>query len=562
MAVRTRIEISYNRGEEGFSASDVQLPIVLGFGLHHAWMFSTLFTDEKTFTGMEAGMSYFAGLYFTISLVVFVASLTAHALAERRIRDRFCARRTIVISSVVLALSTATVVTSAVPGPIGTASFIIGSTLSGVSSSCLILLWGHVFADCDIPSIVINTVLAFAAGIAFCSLVVHRLPYPYYILLAAALPLAEGVLLCRATASMRTVASDDTFVPQCLPIRKAAFVRRTCAPAIILGVATGFVGQSSLRTVLAGTNPDDQIVVVAAACLTALLIIVCVFLTQTQRLNFLYRPLLPISAIALLLIPQLARDALFTHLVLILGFLFLETLLWVTPSEISSRYRISPLFTFGLFRGCLAAGTLCVDFAQRWYTTHVGGTLVLTDFSIVAIALVALVCGYVLLPQERDMAALAISPALDEQDAPADEQITGVEPNVEHGSSPTSPASGTAPASEQADAPSSSKRSATASPTKEEASSDSERKGGRFVQRCQAIADHYLLTKKETEVLFLLAKGRNAAAIQEHLVVSENTVRTHMRHIYRKLDVHTQQEIIDLVDGKRGRAHDSQTEQG
>lgn len=551
MAVRTRIEISYNRGEEGFSASDIQLPIVLGFGLHHAWMFSTLFTDEKTFAGTEAGMSYFAGLYFTISLVVFVVSLMVHALAEKRIREWFCARRTIVLSSAGLALSTATVVTSAVPGPIGTASFLIGSTLSGVSSSCLILLWGHVFADCDIPSIVINTVLAFAAGVAFCSLVVHRLSYPYYILLAAALPLAEGLLLCRATAPMRTAASDDTFIPQCLPIRKAAFARRTCAPAIVLGVATGFVGQSSLRAVLAGANPDDQIVVVAAACLTALLIIVCVFLTQTQRLNFLYRPLLPISAIALLLIPQLARDALFTHLVLILGFLFLETLLWVTPSEISSRYRISPLFAFGLFRGCLAAGTLCVDFAQRWYTTHVGATLVLTDFSIVAIALVALVCGYVLLPQERDMAALAITPTLDEQDASADEQAAEYVSGDTRKGSPAPRTSNTMSAPSQDKSPAVGKDGAYPLSDKEKTASGIERKGGRFVQRCQAIADHYLLTKKETEVLFLLAKGRNAAAIQEHLVVSENTVRTHMRHIYRKLDVHTQQEVIDLVDGKQ-----------
>ena len=47
----------------------------------------------------------------------------------------------------------------------------------------------------------------------------------------------------------------------------------------------------------------------------------------------------------------------------------------------------------------------------------------------------------------------------------------------------------------------------------------------------------------------LLAKGRNAAYIQKQLYISEGTARTHMRHIYKKLDIHTQQELMDLVEG-------------
>ena len=63
-----------------------------------------------------------------------------------------------------------------------------------------------------------------------------------------------------------------------------------------------------------------------------------------------------------------------------------------------------------------------------------------------------------------------------------------------------------------------------------------------------AVADTFLLSRKETEVLLLLAKGRNSAAIQEALYISAGTANTHMRHIYRKLDVHKQQELIDLVE--------------
>ena len=46
----------------------------------------------------------------------------------------------------------------------------------------------------------------------------------------------------------------------------------------------------------------------------------------------------------------------------------------------------------------------------------------------------------------------------------------------------------------------------------------------------------------------LLAHGRNAAYIQEKLVLSRNTVKTHVQNIYAKLGVHSQQELIDVVE--------------
>ncbi len=74
---------------------------------------------------------------------------------------------------------------------------------------------------------------------------------------------------------------------------------------------------------------------------------------------------------------------------------------------------------------------------------------------------------------------------------------------------------------------------------------------GRFKRKCSVVADRYLLSRKETEVMFLLAKGYKSAQIQETLYISEGTVNTHMRHIYRKLDVHSQRELMDLVDAEK-----------
>ncbi|MCI8469412.1 MAG: hypothetical protein HFJ75_08020 [Eggerthellaceae bacterium] len=76
------------------------------------------------------------------------------------------------------------------------------------------------------------------------------------------------------------------------------------------------------------------------------------------------------------------------------------------------------------------------------------------------------------------------------------------------------------------------------------------RDGSRYFQeRCDAVAAHYGLTTRQTEVLYLLAKGRNASYIQEKLVISPHTVKAHIYTIYKKTDRHSQQDLMDLVEG-------------
>ncbi len=67
----------------------------------------------------------------------------------------------------------------------------------------------------------------------------------------------------------------------------------------------------------------------------------------------------------------------------------------------------------------------------------------------------------------------------------------------------------------------------------------------------QAIAVEYCLTPREVEVFKLLAKGRNAEYIQNSLVISNHTVKTHIYNIYKKLDVHSLQGLLDIIDLKK-----------
>ena len=76
-----------------------------------------------------------------------------------------------------------------------------------------------------------------------------------------------------------------------------------------------------------------------------------------------------------------------------------------------------------------------------------------------------------------------------------------------------------------------------------DAATDFEKAGTRIARRCR-------LSPREIEVLFLLAKGRNRAYIREELVIGDETVKSHVKSIYRKVDVHSQQDLIDLIEAE------------
>lgn len=68
------------------------------------------------------------------------------------------------------------------------------------------------------------------------------------------------------------------------------------------------------------------------------------------------------------------------------------------------------------------------------------------------------------------------------------------------------------------------------------------------IAACESLGERGGLTKRETEVLDLLARGRNASFISERLTLSPHTVKSHIYRIYRKLGVSTQQEVISMVE--------------
>jgi DNA-binding CsgD family transcriptional regulator len=69
-----------------------------------------------------------------------------------------------------------------------------------------------------------------------------------------------------------------------------------------------------------------------------------------------------------------------------------------------------------------------------------------------------------------------------------------------------------------------------------------------FWMRVDEISRLYGLSPRERDVLGYLVKGRNANYIQKELVVSPHTAKSHIYNIYRKLDIHSQQKLMDFVE--------------
>jgi len=71
-------------------------------------------------------------------------------------------------------------------------------------------------------------------------------------------------------------------------------------------------------------------------------------------------------------------------------------------------------------------------------------------------------------------------------------------------------------------------------------------------ERLQAFCRQCALSKREGEVLALLIQGRSAPHIAKAEYIAVSTVKTHIRRIYTKADVHSKEELLDIIYGQDG----------
>ncbi len=73
-------------------------------------------------------------------------------------------------------------------------------------------------------------------------------------------------------------------------------------------------------------------------------------------------------------------------------------------------------------------------------------------------------------------------------------------------------------------------------------------RGEAWVKSVNHICQEYNLSPRQSEILKLLANGRDSVYIENHFCISKSTAKSHIYNIYRKLHIHSRQELIDIVE--------------
>ena len=76
-----------------------------------------------------------------------------------------------------------------------------------------------------------------------------------------------------------------------------------------------------------------------------------------------------------------------------------------------------------------------------------------------------------------------------------------------------------------------------------------DREDARHKRLCEKVARDYGLSAREEEVLYLLFQKRSRKKIAELLTLAPSTVQGHIDRIYKKMDVHKRDELIELIEG-------------
>lgn len=540
-----RVTISVT-GKKGASDSAGDLnALSVGLGLFQAWIFTTMFGAQTIFgqggagtaSGMGAGLANAISGAYVFSLILF---LLAISLSNQLLLRFYVGKNALVTATVLASLGTLLIYAAGLAGlPVA----LLSGVLMGASASLMIVLWGTAYARYEFTTIIFNSVAAMAMGVvAYLALTVWVLP-PVAGGLTSLLPIGSSFLLWRLTP-IPYYRRHEIPIFHPLRIQRRAFLLRFGVPALVFGFALGVLRVVCLAEVLTLPDVSNQLAACAAAALAVLMIVLAAALAHEEsHWDMIFRVLLPVVAVGLFCLPALdSAYALAAGLFVACAFICLESLMWIFFSDLAQEFRLSPIYVFGLGRGLLTAGAVVGMAATKSPLSAAGASVAAGAAETAMAALLALVLAYCLLPRQREVKRIITStPHAKEEQAYA--QLQSALSQKAHRTeevpeeAPTDAADG-----EEG------KAKATQAEGAEGREAEEQVRKGRFHVRCEEIADRYLLSRRETEVMFLLAKGHNAAYIQDKLCISKSTAKTHINHIYRKLDIHTQQELLNMVE--------------
>ena len=415
--------------------------------------------------------------------IAMIVTLFASALASKKLGVFFSKRSLHWLAGVALVLSTAGVFASMYVPDLASVIATPAAILGGFGIALIILFWSELYS-CLNP---VRVALYYSASIIIAAAILYicrGFLYPW--LFAAALSMPVVTLLCLALGFRSLPESEQ---PRALG-GKFSFPWKPVLLMAIYAFAYG-LKESSMYAGSFGPHSAFGTVAVAIAIFVGIV-------ARGGRFDFgaIYRIALPLMVAAFLVLPSLgflnnaASDFCVTA-----SYTAFSILIMLILANMSYRYGISAIWLFGIERGVRALFSLLGRETEAGFgAIDFGG--VSSEFMLNAIVIILVVALTMILFSEKELSSRWGVTFLGGSDAEGDTVIV---------------------------------------------------KKQELANRCHETAKRYQLSQREEEVLLLLAQRKTVGAIEKELFIANGTAKTHIRHIYRKLDIHSRDELVELL---------------
>lgn len=546
-------------------------PRLLGFSFYWAW---TLLCFQSTvaflpsgypadgLAGIPAGMLADHAGFFTCSLVCTVLAhplwaWVIHRFPASRTRTPWACAAIQTVSILYVGLFAGDPV-AALEGPLSETDVpvLLAAAASGITSAFMDVRWSQVYGmqrpdvsgRCIALSIALGIVLYFAVGS------LGRLSPALCIAAIAALPPLCAWSLGR---NARCEAEEPTVPPLHNARQIAGVLWRP-----VVGSLMFFFVYGCIESIVVGRVDfnDGQAAALGVGLVVALALLGCLRRRSRLSVSGTYGVALVLVSAGFMVLPMAMQvtgaggssGGLFAVMVLVgAGTSLFDMLLYCMIAHAAYDYRTPGGVVNGVVRfvtvGFSAVGHIA---GQRLGEGFWSGTADMVLFVIAVTYLLIVSASFFLarrrlaaLPGDGDEAPVRMAEVLASDPAPA-AGVGDAPAGVRDAAAGGRPGVGDAAGARDAAADAAGNQGAPAAPgtPADELEALLDRRIGEI-----AFAKH--LSRRETDVFALVARGRSVPYVAETLVLSENTVRSHVRRIYNKLGVHSKQELLDLVEG-------------
>ena len=534
---------------------------LVGFGLYYAWIWVSYNSNVLVFPSAASDLPP-----DTISLTYLVSTLALGVALVLLSLVRPLTRR--LVGSNLLLIAVAVVVGAATVGTYASSSLgadanlylIVSAALTGAGTSVIVLRFGVVYSKAPAREAAMYTAASFvfAAMIYFMAV---GLPDPVGMVFTALLPVLAVV--STLTNPEWSDEGEGGRPEGPVPLRRF-FVRLLVAVAVfsvVVGVSRGFsVPHSSISSL----NADGALIIFSTAVVAGVLFVVVGLLRRQFDVSRLYYPIIIAVAAGILVTPLLGGTGFGSQFITVAYNCFV-LVIWCLLAYVAYSSRLSPILVFGLGRGASALGTTFGWLAGLEIVRSQGdGSLslevvsVAMVFALLVVSMLVLndrLIGDALRPEERIRGDAAEVPAQGAGSAGeaafADRRGAEDRRSAADGEGAWDGGTGRSGASEMGEVGEMGGAGASLADGSPGGAAAGERRSGPYRMRCDAVAEHYGLSPRERDVFDLLVRGRSIDYIAQNLTISFNTAKSHIRHIYVKADVHSRQELIDLIDRER-----------